>query len=55
MLELRYFQLTGAAVILFAQLKPLESYVLRTKVPRSRGAKGAKLYVHSDRLVVLDT
>lgn len=51
----QYFQLTGASVILFAQLKPLESYVLRTKVPRSRGAKSAKLYVHSDRLVVLDS
>ena len=41
-------------VILFAQLKPMENYVLRAKVPRSRGARNAKLYINSDRLVVVD-
>ena len=50
----QYFQLSGASVILFAQLKPMENYVLRAKVPRSRGARNAKLYINSDRLVVVD-
>ena len=27
----QYFQLSGASVILFAQLKPMENYVLRAK------------------------
>ncbi|CAE7291359.1 CAPN7 [Symbiodinium sp. CCMP2592] len=50
----QYYQLSGAAVIVFAQLVPGESYVLETKVPRNRATRDAKLYINSDKAIVID-
>ena len=49
----RYFQLTGAVVILYAELKASESYLLRVKMPRSPG-RSAKLFVTSEHKLLLD-